>query len=581
MFRSLSVPEKSDLYLSRPFSLPLLHSVVASKIARIIECFFCVSLFFLIGSLPVHAQTILQNAAHELTTKLNSDPDVTKIIGQHLLITEFKNLSGNGNAAPKLLQSMLTTEFIDAKRFKVVERDQLDKALEELKFGMSDLVDADNRRKVGKLVGASYILLGDMAQVDNNSTYITARLISIETSDAIAAKSVTVNLNGGPLPSDTDTTQPDPGTPIANQISPPQNTNPITTSDSPVPAKIDLSTKVSSNSAGTWEGTRPSLGLLGGSDFKIAWRENLGSDGVCSFACGDLKGNGINHLFMMKNGGIGVGEVGVFRWENGKFKKLWSDQRGGKTYPVAPGTDLILVPFSKSPALIFDVMAQTIWHWNGTTFAENDNKRFDQTQITDVLPGSDPKVVAMNNYLDDSKGLTQLVGLAKVNKESGGFASVDPWNINFPGIGLYPSEGYWATAGDYIGNGKTEFALAAFTPAGGASSPIQIYSQDGRRIGATENNYGSRVTSWRPAHATRSFIVARRNLFTDDKHNAGGYLFFLRWSGETFEEFWKSIQLDQSLLGFQVCDPKNEGEQGLVVLSNDGKNSYLTKIVAR
>lgn len=548
-----------------------LHRNAVSTICRFfLTCLFitCVGV---VSQVVAQAQTVLQNAAHDLTTKLHQDPDVQKISGQQIVITQFNNITSSGDAAPQLLQSMLTAEFIQVKRFKVVERSQLDKALEELKFGMSDLADTGKAQQIGKLVGASYILLGDMGQVDNNSTYISARLVSIETGESVAASMTTIKMDAGSPPAAANTTPDETTMATDGSIN---DAAPTGTTLS-LPKTVNLSVKAASDNAGIWEEKRPNLGLLGSSDFKIDWRENLGSEPVVSFACGDLKGNGINHLFLVKRGKDGMGEVEVLRWENGKFKSLWNDARRAIPGGV-PGADIALISSSSQPALIVDVKARCVWKWDGTAFEPTTNNT--NGEITDVLPGPDSKVVAVG-VGSEQGNYFGLAGLATVDRQTGAVDTQNSLKIHLSGTGIFASANYWATAGDYDGDGKAEIAVAEQTPVGGMLKPIQVFSQDGMRKGITEEGYSSRVTSWRPTYASHPFIIARRNLFDVDSKPAGGYCFFIRWSGETYEEFWKSIQIDKIILDFHVGDPKGQGQDGLVVLSTDLKNYYLTKIV--
>ena len=59
--------------------------------------------------------TTLHDAAALLTKELNDDPDVQKIIGERIVIAPFENINGKGDAVPRILQEMFTTDFIKAK----------------------------------------------------------------------------------------------------------------------------------------------------------------------------------------------------------------------------------------------------------------------------------------------------------------------------------------------------------------------------------------------------------------------------------------------------------------------------------
>ena len=74
-------------------------------------------------------------------------------------------------------------------------------------------------------------------------------------------------------------------------------------------------------------------------------------------------------------------------------------------------------------------------------------------------------------------------------------------------------------------------------------------------------------------------LVAMRNTFDADGKASGGYVYFIQWNGESYDEVWKSNRSDDSIVDMQVCNPKGEGKPGLVILSADKKGCYLTKIV--
>jgi curli biogenesis system outer membrane secretion channel CsgG len=61
---------------------------------------------------------------------------------------------GNG------LSDMLTTTLLDKSRFRLMERSLLDKAIAEQDLGASSRVNAQTAAKVGKVIGADYLVMG-------------------------------------------------------------------------------------------------------------------------------------------------------------------------------------------------------------------------------------------------------------------------------------------------------------------------------------------------------------------------------------------------------------------------------------
>jgi TolB-like protein len=72
-------------------------------------------------------------------------------------------------------------------RFRVVERSQLDKALEELKLNRSEAVDPSTAQRVGRLIGARYLIVGSF-QVFEGQMRLNARMIRVETGEIVQAQ---------------------------------------------------------------------------------------------------------------------------------------------------------------------------------------------------------------------------------------------------------------------------------------------------------------------------------------------------------------------------------------------------------
>jgi curli biogenesis system outer membrane secretion channel CsgG len=98
----------------------------------------------------------------------------------------------------ELLAAKVIETFKESGAFQVVERERLILALEELNLGSTALVDESTRLKIGRMVGArfmvfgSYFVLGAMMRLD-------LRLVEVETGRIVKAAQKTAaagNLNG-------------------------------------------------------------------------------------------------------------------------------------------------------------------------------------------------------------------------------------------------------------------------------------------------------------------------------------------------------------------------------------------------
>jgi curli biogenesis system outer membrane secretion channel CsgG len=90
------------------------------------------------------------------------------------------------------VSEILRTEFVEVKKYRVIERSMLGKIIEEQKLSLTGLLDEKTAIQVGQLAGASEILVGSV--VKTGSTYtINARLISVETAVSLDSQVVRGN----------------------------------------------------------------------------------------------------------------------------------------------------------------------------------------------------------------------------------------------------------------------------------------------------------------------------------------------------------------------------------------------------
>lgn len=71
--------------------------------------------------------------------------------------------------------------FSESRRFTIVERDRIRDAITELNFQQSDLINQENAIRMGKLLGANYILLSSVSRPGAGRKQVFARLVSVET----------------------------------------------------------------------------------------------------------------------------------------------------------------------------------------------------------------------------------------------------------------------------------------------------------------------------------------------------------------------------------------------------------------
>lgn len=115
-----------------------------------------------------------------------SDKDVMTIA-----IMPFDNFS-TGEYQEKLgalgrgLADFFAYDFAKISSFTVVERDKIEFIMKELELQKSDAVDRASAVKVGKLLGAKYMVFGSITQIDRRDARMVVRVVSVETSEILA-----------------------------------------------------------------------------------------------------------------------------------------------------------------------------------------------------------------------------------------------------------------------------------------------------------------------------------------------------------------------------------------------------------
>src|SRR6266581_5630255 len=94
----------------------------------------------------------------------------------------------NFDALQKGIAGMLISELSANPAARVVEREEIQKLLEEQNLGASGRVDPQTAAKVGKLVGARYVVLGTFIDFYGDFR-VDVRLVNTETSEIVKTES--------------------------------------------------------------------------------------------------------------------------------------------------------------------------------------------------------------------------------------------------------------------------------------------------------------------------------------------------------------------------------------------------------
>ena len=108
-----------------------------------------------------------------------------------IAVIEFSDLGGNINEFGIFLAEELITRLFMTGKFEVVERQLLNKIIEEQELGLSGLIDDDSAIALGRILGVDAVASGSITDL-GSSLKVNARLISTETGTIFAVASVEI-----------------------------------------------------------------------------------------------------------------------------------------------------------------------------------------------------------------------------------------------------------------------------------------------------------------------------------------------------------------------------------------------------
>ncbi len=116
---------------------------------------------------------------------------VTNFYSEDLKRIAVLNISIKGYGLEKDLaqtfEEVVINSLLSTNNFKVIERKQLNLALNELKLQNQDYFDESKAIDIGNFVGAQLVLFGTISKLDENYYMIDIRVVNVETSEIVYA----------------------------------------------------------------------------------------------------------------------------------------------------------------------------------------------------------------------------------------------------------------------------------------------------------------------------------------------------------------------------------------------------------
>jgi TolB-like protein len=89
------------------------------------------------------------------------------------------------------VQQLLLNELAQNTGLRIVERNVLRRLMEEQDLGATGRVDAETAARIGRLVGARYVILGTISDFGGANPTVLGRIVSVETSEILRAEQTT------------------------------------------------------------------------------------------------------------------------------------------------------------------------------------------------------------------------------------------------------------------------------------------------------------------------------------------------------------------------------------------------------
>lgn len=154
--------------------------------------------FVLVGALlgfgissPILAGQVVTDTARQWAKDALAQEQSITPAPDTVAVLYFRNRTANPQLDPlqKGLAFLLMTDLSTVEGVRLVERIKLQALVEELKLGASGLVDKDSAPRVGKLLGAGYLVGGDLQGGQQAELGIRSDLLQVNTSSSLGSPS--------------------------------------------------------------------------------------------------------------------------------------------------------------------------------------------------------------------------------------------------------------------------------------------------------------------------------------------------------------------------------------------------------
>ena len=86
-------------------------------------------------------------------------------VNKTIAVAGFSYSDGRDSRDGGVVAERITTELVKLKKFKVIERKEIEKVFEELKLQRSGAIDSDSAKDIGKMLGADWVVVGTLTEL--------------------------------------------------------------------------------------------------------------------------------------------------------------------------------------------------------------------------------------------------------------------------------------------------------------------------------------------------------------------------------------------------------------------------------
>ncbi len=139
-------------------------------------------LFISLTTLPVSANDDYKQIVSALCSTIDKSTNSVAVVG-------FSYSDGRDSKDGVVVAERISTELIRINKSPVVERQELEKVIKELKLHRTGLIDPSSSKDIGKMLGASTVVLGTLTELPENNIELHVRMVEVESGKVLRATS--------------------------------------------------------------------------------------------------------------------------------------------------------------------------------------------------------------------------------------------------------------------------------------------------------------------------------------------------------------------------------------------------------